>query len=132
MARYQDTADGRPRSKTRCVSLAVRVERLGGKVDVARHFGFITRWQIIGPFDNAGQKGFDAVYPPERKGELAQSFPGKAGPVKWVAYVCRDDMARVDFNEAFGEQKSVVGYASAEFFSKTRQKVEFRCTPTTP
>jgi hypothetical protein len=108
--------------------LAGRVKQLGGKVDLPGHFGFVTRWQIIGPFDNGGQQGFDAVYPPERKIDLAASCAGKAGPVKWVPYVSHDELGVVDFNEAMGEQKSVVAYAAAEFFAKTRGKVEFRCT----
>jgi hypothetical protein len=108
--------------------LAGRVKRLGGKVDLPRHFGLITRWRIIGPFDNAEQKGFDAVYPPERAIDLAATYAGKAGPVKWIEYVSRDEFAKVDFNEAFGEQKAVTAYATAEFFAKNRQEVEFRCT----
>ena len=108
--------------------LAGRVKRLGGKVDLPRHFGFITRWRIIGPFDNAEQKGFDAVYPPERMIDLTATYAGKAGPVKWVEYVSRDELATVDFNEAFGEQKAVTAYATAEFFAENRQEVEFRCT----
>jgi hypothetical protein len=108
--------------------LAGRVKQLGGKVDLPGHFGFVTRWQIIGPFDNGGPRGFDAAYPPERKIDLAASYAGKAGPVKWVPYVSRDELGVVDFNEALGEQKSVAAYAAAEFFAKTRRKVELRCT----
>jgi len=37
------------------------------------------QWHYIGPFDNTGQKGFDAVYPPEKEINFAQKYPGKAG-----------------------------------------------------
>lgn len=42
------------------------------------------KWYYIGPFDNQGQKGFDAVYPPEREINLGQKYPGKSGEqVAW-------------------------------------------------
>ena len=37
---------------------------LGEMVDIQKHFGFVTAWQLIGPFDNTGTKGFDVAYPP--------------------------------------------------------------------
>jgi hypothetical protein len=40
-------------------------------------------WSYIGPFDNAGQKGFDAVYPPEKNLDLKAQHPGKGGNVAW-------------------------------------------------
>ncbi len=40
-------------------------------------------WHYIGPFDNAGQKGFDAVYPPEKEINLNAQYDGKGGKVGW-------------------------------------------------
>jgi hypothetical protein len=40
-------------------------------------------WHYIGPFDNAGMKGFDAVYPPEKDLDLKKQHPGKGGNVAW-------------------------------------------------
>lgn len=34
-------------------------------------------WQYLGPFDNAGGKGFDTVYPPETSLNLTQEYAGK-------------------------------------------------------
>ena len=39
---------------------------MGETIDLQRHFGFLTNWYLIGPFDNVGLKGFDEVYPPGR------------------------------------------------------------------
>src|SRR5213593_4590381 len=36
-------------------------------------------WHYIGPFDNAGGAGFDAVYPPEKEVDLKKTYPGKDG-----------------------------------------------------
>jgi hypothetical protein len=36
-------------------------------------------WHYIGPFENAGGQGFNAVYPPERGIDLKAKYPGKGG-----------------------------------------------------
>jgi hypothetical protein len=36
-------------------------------------------WHYIGPFDNAGQRGFNQVYPPEKEIDLAKKYPGRNG-----------------------------------------------------
>lgn len=40
-------------------------------------------WHYIGPFDNTGQKGFDAVYPPEKEINLGAKYPGKGAEAVW-------------------------------------------------
>jgi hypothetical protein len=106
--------------------LAGRLRDLGLAVDLPTHFGFLVRWKVIGPLDNTDQKGFDAVYPPEREIDFQASYRGKHGSVKWIDYVTRDNYGWVDLNKALGEEKSVVGYAAAQFVSRNRQKVELR------
>jgi hypothetical protein len=108
--------------------LAGRLKRLGDNVDLPRHFGFVTRWQVIGPFDNTEQKGFDIAYPPERKIDLAATYEGPHGPLKWGEQITRDDFGKVDLNIILGERKSVLAYATADFLAPRRQAVEFRCT----
>jgi len=108
--------------------LAGRIEKLGGSVDLPRHFGFLVRWKLIAPFDNTGEKGHDTVYPPEKEIDLAASYPGKHGPVRWIDHQTDDDYGTIDFNEAFREEKAVAGYATTEFFSERRQEVQFRLT----
>ncbi len=106
--------------------LAERLRKLGVTVDLPRHFGFLVRWKVIGPFDNTDQKGFDTVYAPEREIDLRARCEGKHGEVKWIDCTTRDDYGWVDLNKALGEEKSVVGYAMAEFVSEGRQEVELR------
>jgi hypothetical protein len=44
----------------------------------------IGKWQYIGPFDYAGGRGFDTVYPPEREINLQAQYEGKGGEkVAW-------------------------------------------------
>jgi len=106
--------------------VADRLRTLGLEVDLPRHFGFLVRWKVIGPLDNADEKGFDAVYPPERELDLKASYQGKHGEVKWIDHVTRDNYGWVDLNKALVEEKSVVGYATTEFVSKEQHEVELR------
>ena len=109
---------------------AERLRSLGQNVDLARQFGFIVAWKVIGPLDNPDDKGsdqgYDAVYPPETGLDLAASCPGRHGVVRWIDYATADDYGKVDFNAALGEEKSVAGYARAEFVSAVRREVEIR------
>jgi tetratricopeptide (TPR) repeat protein len=65
------------------------VERARGNLRKARdqisRLAFLGGWQIAGPFDNEGKRGFDTPYPPEREQDLAARFPGKAREVGWRA-----------------------------------------------
>ncbi len=109
-------------------AIADRLRKLGHPVDLARQLGYIVRWKVIGPFDNTGGRGFDQVYPPEKEFRPDATYPGKHGPVRWKDYTSRDDYGMVDFNQALGEEKAVVGYAVTEFVSDRRQEVEIRMT----
>jgi hypothetical protein len=106
--------------------LAGRLRKLGLEVDLPRHFGFLVRWKVIGPFDNADEKGFDAVYPPEREIDLRAPCEGKHAEVKWIDYVTRNEYGKVDLNKGLAHEKEAAGYALAYFLSKGRQEVEIR------
>jgi hypothetical protein len=109
---------------------AERLRSLGQTIDLARQLGFIVAWKVIGPFENqddqGSDKGYDAVYPPETGLDLASSCPGRNGVVRWIDYTAADDYGNVDLNAALGDEKSVAGYAAAEFLSAVRQEVEIR------
>jgi hypothetical protein len=109
---------------------AQRLRSLDQTVDLARQFGFIVVWKVIGPFDNAEDKGsdqgYDAVYPPETGLDFASSCRGLHGVVRWIDYTTTDDYGNVDLNAALGVEKSVAGYATAEFLAAGRREVEIR------
>jgi hypothetical protein len=100
--------------------------KLGAPVDLPHHYGFLVDWQVIGPFDNRGGKGFAAVYPPEETIDLAASYDGLEGPVQWKPYHTDHDYGEVDMNKALGKFMGVAGYALAEFKSDREQPVELR------
>src|SRR5262249_49566918 len=37
------------------------------------------RWYVIGPFDNADNRGFTEADPPEKETDLKKTYPGKGG-----------------------------------------------------
>ena len=103
-----------------------KLKKLGAPVDLPRHFGFLMKWQVIGPFDNAGKKGFDTAFPPESEIKLDATYEGKAGPVKWQAVESKDDYGKLDFNKPLGILKEVTGYATTTFDSSTERDAELR------
>lgn len=48
-----------------------------------RALGFVTDWNLIGPFPGEGVSGLDVAYPPETDGLFEESVPGKVGDVRW-------------------------------------------------
>ncbi len=108
--------------------LAEKLRSLGQKVDLARHFGYVLRWKLIGPFDNTGKKGFAVAYPPEQKLDFAATYPGKEGPVRWIDHTTQEANGRVDLNKALGKHMGAVGYAATVFYSDREQEVDIRVT----
>jgi len=107
--------------------LAKQLKTLGVEVDQIKHFGFITSWKLIGPFDNTGESAFDIAYPPEKELNFGAKYPGKMNPqVGWIDHTTDDQHGMVDFNKALGKANGVVGYAHCEFVSTNAATVDFR------
>jgi hypothetical protein len=123
-------------------SLATTIRELGGTVDVSGHFGFIRRWQIVGPFDNTEGKGFAAIYPPEQKLDLSAALEGKEGNVSWQPVETGDEYGVVNVNLVYppppppadakpveGSKeglKGVIAYAVTDFVSAEDRPAEIR------
>jgi hypothetical protein len=105
---------------------AAKLKELGEPVDLARHFGFIMDWKLIGPFDHTGSKAFDVPYPPESEFLPEAEIEGKGGKVLWKAFTCQDEQGVVDLNQALGRHKGAIAYALADFASDGSRPVEFR------
>jgi hypothetical protein len=84
------------------------------------------RWKSIGPFDNTGPAGFDAVYPPEKEIDLDATYQGKDGPVAWADFVTADRFGMADLNKAYSPLKEVTGYLYHEFTSTAARPAEVR------
>jgi hypothetical protein len=89
---------------------------LGVEIDLTSHWGFLTTWKLIGPFDNKGGAGFAKVYAPETKIDLA-----KAKEVTTT-----EKLGNVDLNKAIGKDHGVVYYAYTVVESDQEQPAELR------
>ncbi len=121
-----ETALSAARDADQMKLISQRLKDLGKPVDIARAFGFIQRWKVVGPFDNTDEKGFDVAYPPERKVDYGEERAGKGGQVEWVDHIGKDSTGKIDLNEILKPEKEVCAYAATEFVSPKERQVEFR------
>jgi hypothetical protein len=82
-------------------AIAKALEKTGATVDLARHFGFVREWNVIGPFDNPALRGYETAYPPEAGIDPAATVAGKFGPVAWRPVSTADPMGLVDINGVY-------------------------------
>jgi hypothetical protein len=105
---------------------AEKLKQLNAAPDLPKHFGFIMSWQLIGPFDNTKENGFDTSYPPETAVDLTASYEGKQGKVSWISYTTQDEHGLVDLNKAIAKHMGAIAYAYTEFNSDMQRDVELR------
>ncbi len=102
------------------------------KVNLVEHYGFLTQWKLIGPFDNKDKKGFDVVNPPETELAFDKTYDGLPGSdgkplqTKWKSLASEDEMGLFDVNKLFEKHMGATVYTTTEFDSATAQAVEFR------
>ena len=102
------------------------LDKLGVKVDLPRHFGFVLDWHLIGPFDNTAKKGFAVTYPPETEIKLDAKYAGQKGEVAWSKTLSDDKYGTVDLNKVTAPHKGAATYALTEFVSDKEQTVDIR------
>ncbi len=107
-------------------AIAKRLGELDTPVDLREVFGWVTRWKVVGPFDNMGGAGFERAFPPEQSVDPKAEYPGKTGSVTWREYETVNELGLVDLNKPIGALKGVAGYAVAEFNVDHAQPVEIR------
>ena len=110
------------------VDLIVKeLDKLGEKIDVAAHFGFIRQWLLAAPFDNHDGVGFNAVYPPEKGVDPKAVYKGKDGKeARWTSCTTTDPYGTVDLNKILGKQQGVVAYAYAVIESPRERPIQIR------
>ena len=107
-------------------TIASELRELGRNVNLTQHFGFLTNWNLVGPFHNKGRAGFDEVFGPEKNFSLDAEYKGISGNVTWKKYATDDEYGMVDFNEPYGALKEVTGYARTTFISTSDRPAELR------
>ncbi len=122
---FQTALNG-ARDEDQVKELATKLKELGQSVDLPRHFGFLTTWHLIGPFDNTDLKGFETEFAPEKQINLYEEYEGKNGAVAWEPVQGDDDFGMIDLNEPLGQLKEVTGYAWTIYESDSERDVELR------
>jgi hypothetical protein len=125
-------------------TLCEELKKLGVDIDQTTHYGFITRWLVVAPFDNAKGVGFHNVYPPEKGVDVKATYSGKDNQsIRWREHVVEkkagniksEELGLVDFNRIMGGSKvlkgaelpkGTVGFAYAAVTSETERPVELR------
>ena len=106
--------------------VADELKKLGAPVNLPSHFGFLTRWNVIGPFDNTDRAGFEKMYPPETEIALSKTYEGKDKQVKWQPFESEDDYGKLDFNKPLTALKQSTAYAYTTFESASEREAELR------
>lgn len=106
--------------------IAEALTKLGVEVDLPKHFGFLMKWQVIGPFDNTKREGFDTVFAPEKEFKADATHEGKGAQLKWQAFESKHEYGKVDFNKPLGMLKEATAYAYTTFQSPGDRAVEIR------
>jgi len=124
-ARYEAALEP-ARDVDQIIAIAKALGELNTPVDLRKVFGWVTTWNVIGPFDNTELEGYARVYPPEATLDLNAEYDGKLGKVRWKPILSTDDYGKVDLNGPLGELKEVTGYAWTEFVAEEARPVELR------
>ena len=96
------------------LSLAAVLEITGDRQGANRlkdSLGFITTWNVIGPFTNTSRSGFDTSFGPESEIDFTKSYAGDNDRhVSWrrLADIDDDDYAQV--GESLSESSEELGY----------------------
>jgi hypothetical protein len=128
---YQKAIDA-ARDEDQVKAIADALDKLGVKIDVPKHFGFLMNWHVIGPFDNTKREGFDTVFPPEKEIKLDANYEGKPEDngakrmIKWQAYESKHEQGKLDFNKPLGMLKQTTAYAYTTFNAPEARDAEIR------
>jgi len=103
----------------------------GGLGDTAatcftKDMGLVTRWWLIGPFDNTGMDGHTRVYPPENEIKLDAVYAGKVGQVRWRRCEGPEWQGYVDLAAVMKPKDWVCAYALTYVNSPSARSVQLR------
>lgn len=117
------------RQPEQIVDLIARLDKQGVKVNQSQHFGFLSSWKLLGPFDNTGSKSFNVAYPIESdwvNGKIAETYQGRAGDVKWISESSEDPDGLIDLAKIYNNEKGCVVYGVTEVEVQENVRCEIR------
>jgi transglutaminase-like putative cysteine protease/Flp pilus assembly protein TadD len=106
-----------------------RLERARGNLNRAqaelRRLALLREWQVVGPFDDEGKRGHDAVYPPEQEVNLEARYPGKVREMGWRALPSEASAwGLTELGAALRPAREVTAYALTAMESPREQRVQ--------
>ncbi|QDT16107.1 hypothetical protein [Alienimonas californiensis] len=114
-------------------TLAKRLADAGEPVDLKRQFGFLTNWQLVGPFDHRDGVGWDRTLPPEEtpgRFDPDATFPSKhpeaGGTVTWQPLTTDEDFGRLDIAGDLTNWKGSAVMLAREYQAPVAGPVTFR------
>ncbi len=110
-------------------ALLARMHVRAGRRDAAARtlapLGYVTDFQVVGPFDNEGKRGLLRAFGPEERRlldhEPARVFDGKERDVAWRRHPPLDPYGYVDLDMLFRPNRDVCGYATTVVSSERAQ-----------
>lgn len=110
------------------------LKELGYEVDMRKHFGFVSTWQVVGPFDNRKEVGFATAYKPEAEylqtgaENVKATYPakGEGAQAGWQPASTEKPDGTVDLNPIMLNEKGAVVYAYAVIESPKALKCQVR------
>jgi hypothetical protein len=125
-AAYQKVLE-KARDRDQLLAAAKNLEKLGDKVNLTEHFGFITNWMLAAPFENRKGVGYAASYPPDKGVDLKAAYKGQDDKeVRWEAVVANQPMGLLDIAKIKGNLKGAVAYAFTVVDSPKERPIEIR------
>ena len=106
------------RDKDQVENIAKKLKEMKAEPSITQHFGYITQWNVIGPFDNKDGKGFNVPHEPETKIDLTAKG--------WRPAQSSATYGTIDLNTAIGKHKDAVGYAVATIIADSEIAAEIR------
>jgi len=86
---------------------------------------YVTKWLVIGPFDNAGRKGFDRVYPPEKEFKRNAVYDGAGGKkIRWREVGTNPRTGLVALSDLYSPSQNTVAYAICTVTSPRDQTMD--------
>ena len=98
---------------------------LGAARAQVESLGYITNWNVIGPFDNEGKQGFDRDFGLEQDLVSAHdptlTLEGRERPVAWVAFPETPPLGYVELSSRLRPNRNVCAYAMTTIESDRAQ-----------
>jgi hypothetical protein len=93
----------------------------------ASDLGLVTKWMIIGSFDNFNGQGHDRFYPPEKEIALQATYSGvNDKTIKWKEHINPDYLGKIDLLTVLKDTEYVCAYAMVMVESPEEKDVQFR------